>query len=200
MVQTFQQPAENSRLSTVLRARLAEGPAPRLLARLETTETVGPFRLTTYKGKTAAGFIFSSHGLWDQKGIQKQKHDAFVRVQYTYHFYCDPGVPLSSDQYVLALGTLTSTRRHTAAKDTMGPGSGSIHNLALIGMEDFIVNFTEQNYKHHMQGVGCTDLPLLTYAGTDQAITLKMLDEEVLPTLKVPTEIPIFMVVCRSRE
>lgn len=143
---------------------------------------------------TLENLVFSSHGIW------RPGKEGMTRVNYTYHWYTQPNTVLSGSAYKSQLASMGAA----APVDSFGPGSGEVANMLLVPLEAGLFKWTNETFADEkIHGENPTNLSLLTFFKNTvgvQAMTLKMLDSQLLPWLKYPLGRPVHMVVCRSLE
>ena len=181
-----------SRLHQCLTNRLASNPTPLLNPKIR-FQDISWFRYWAVEGSTPTKLLFSSHGYWNAKGLEGQGHPAMIRINYKYAFYCEPGASLSGSQYKALLPQIGSGN-----PDILAPGSGSVQNLLLQGLEEDLFTFTVKHFTDHVRKTNVRDTALIMVCKPGQWMTLDQIDKQLLPHLSWPTTNTIHMIVCRA--
>jgi hypothetical protein len=156
-------------------------------------DTGGPpaFLRLYFKSGDTGPFLWSSHGIW-------MPHLAgMVRLRYTYHWYTQPNTTLSFEKYQ----SIISHIHDKEPTDILGPSSGEVSNYHLIRLEEPLFGWTSKTFvKERIEKSNPDGLRLLLFMGTPalKAMSLKQLDQQLLPALKYPVAFPVRMIVCRS--
>lgn len=142
--------------------------------------------------KALGSLVFSSHGIW------RPSKEGMTRVNYTYHWYTQPNTVLTGTEYKNKLTTMGAA----SPVDSFGPGSGEVANMLLLPLEAGLFKWTNEVFADQkIYGENPKDLALLTFFQNKvgvNAMSLKLLDTQLLPAIKYPKDRPVHMVVCRS--
>jgi hypothetical protein len=149
-----------------------------------------PYLRLFTQGPNTRSIIFSSHGIW------RPAKEGMTTLKYTYYWYAQPTASLSYQEYrakVQQMGTAPPV-------DTFGPGSGQVANMLLLPLEQSLFGPTVQGFNEKVGPSNPQGLALLAFHGNKDvtAMTLSMLDTQLLPALRYPVTTPVHMVVCRS--
>jgi hypothetical protein len=141
--------------------------------------------------RSVGPIMFCAHGAW------RPHIDGMVKVQYTYYWYTQPNTTLSFEKYKDMVGKI-----HTKEPvDSIGPGSGAVSNYAFFRLEQPLLGWTIDEFvKEKIEGTNIMSLRLLIFTGSVslKAFSLKLLDQQLLPWLRIPQSKPVRMIVCRA--
>jgi hypothetical protein len=149
-----------------------------------------PYVRLFYKTMPLGGMIWSSHGIW------RPAKEGMTRIQYTYHFYTPPNTPLSFLAYKAQLNDIQDAE----PKDHFIGGS-EVANYLLIPLDAELFYWTSKTFVAERIAAGNPgNLGLLAFMGSGgiKAMSLKLLDQQLLPFLGYPIAYPVRMIVCRS--